>query len=49
MKQCGRSPGCTTGILPALRRTVSAFRATGRLVVHVVPLYEEGRRDERPT
>ncbi|MFB6703264.1 cysteine hydrolase family protein [Streptomyces sp. NPDC056333] len=33
-------PG-TTEILPALRRTVSAFRATGRPVVHVVRLYEE--------
>ncbi|MEU4653316.1 isochorismatase family cysteine hydrolase [Streptomyces sp. NPDC023723] len=34
-------PG-TTEILPALRRTVSAFRAAGRPVVHVVRLYEEG-------
>lgn len=34
-------PG-TTEILPALRRSVSAFRAAGRPVVHVVRLYEEG-------
>ncbi|MGW1501724.1 cysteine hydrolase family protein [Streptomyces mirabilis] len=34
-------PG-TTEILPALRRVVSAFRAAGRPVVHVVRLYEDG-------
>lgn len=34
-------PG-TTEILPALRWIVSAFRAAGRHVVHVVRLYEEG-------
>ncbi|OIJ63655.1 cysteine hydrolase family protein [Streptomyces mangrovisoli] len=34
-------PG-TTEILPALRRTVSAYRAAGRPVVHIVRLYEDG-------
>jgi nicotinamidase-related amidase len=34
-------PG-TTEILPALRRAVSAFRAAGRPMVHVVRLYEDG-------
>ncbi|MCA1220960.1 cysteine hydrolase family protein [Streptomyces sp. 8L] len=34
-------PG-TTEILPALRRTVAAFRAAKQPVVHIVRLYEEG-------
>ncbi|SMF50949.1 cysteine hydrolase family protein [Streptomyces sp. Amel2xC10] len=34
-------PG-TTEILPALRRTVAAFRDARRPVVHIVRLYEEG-------
>ena len=38
----------TTEILPALRRTVSAFRAAGRPVVHVVRLYEEGGGNADP-
>ncbi|MEU6450721.1 isochorismatase family protein [Streptomyces sp. NPDC046979] len=35
-------PGGTTEMLPALRRTVAAFRAAGRPVLYVVRLYEEG-------
>ncbi|MEU1507400.1 cysteine hydrolase [Kitasatospora sp. NPDC005748] len=34
-------PG-TTEVLPQVRRTVEAFRAAGRPVVHVVRLYEKG-------
>ncbi|MFJ9951773.1 cysteine hydrolase family protein [Kitasatospora sp. NPDC091207] len=34
-------PG-TTEVLPQVRRTVEAFRAAGRPVVHIVRLYEKG-------
>ncbi|MGW2823682.1 isochorismatase family protein [Streptomyces sp. NPDC001443] len=41
-------PG-TTEIPPALRRTVSAFRAAGRPVVHVVRLHKGSSPSRPPT